>query len=453
MELAGSRITIIGMARSGLAAAKFLTERGAKVLVSDSKPAQKLAAELELLKSIGAEFETGGNSDEALLAADLIVVSPGVPLEIPSIARAIAAGREVIGEVELAARFMQGTIIGITGSNGKTTTTSLTGLLMQESGFHTLVGGNIGTPLISLAAQTRPESVVVAELSSFQLEAVSRLHLQIASVLNITPNHLDRYARLEDYVEAKRRIFLNQTETDWAVLNADNALSAEMADSTPARKLFFSTVSELEEGIFLKGEDLILRWSGEERILVTRPEIKLQGLHNVENVMAAMAIAVAVGADLERVRTAVSSFEPVEHRLEPVEQVRGVWFINDSKATSVDAAIKALQVFTRNLVLILGGKDKGSDYTLLRPLMEGRVKAVVLIGAASDKIEAALEGCVPLVRSSTMRDAVEKGFQLAQPGDTVLLAPACSSFDMFESFEQRGTVYKQEVRGLKARLG
>lgn len=453
MDVAGRRVTIVGMARSGLAAARFLAERGARVLVSDSKPAQKLTAELEMLKSIGVAVETGVNSDEALLTADLIVVSPGVPLETPPIARALAAGREVIGEVELASRFMQGTIIGITGSNGKTTTTSLTGLLLQEAGFHTLVGGNIGTPLISLAAQTRPESVVVAELSSFQLEAISRLHLQIASVLNITPNHLDRYARLEDYVEAKRRIFLNQTEADWAVLNADNPLSAEMAASTPARKLFFSTTRELEDGVFLRGEELVLRSSGKDQVLITRSEIQLQGLHNVENVMAAMAIGAAAGANLGKMRAAVSMFEPVEHRLEPVAEVRGVRFINDSKATSVDAAIKALQVFTQDLVLILGGKDKGSDYTLLRPLMAGRVKAVVLIGAASDKIATALEGYVPLVRSHTMRDAVEKGFELARPGDTVLLAPACSSFDMFESFEQRGAVYKEEVRGLKARLG
>lgn len=452
MDVAGSRVTIVGMARSGLAAAKFLAERGATVLVSDSKPAASLAAELETLKRMGVGFETGRNSDEALLAADLVVVSPGVPLELPPIARAISSGVEVIGEVELACRFMRGSMIGITGSNGKTTTTSLTGLLMREAGFHTLVGGNIGTPLISLVAESRPESVVVAELSSFQLEATSKLHLHVASVLNITPNHLDRYARFEDYVEAKRRIFLNQTEDDWAVLNADNAPSAGMAASTPARKLFFSATKELEEGVFLRGEEVVCRCGGEERVLVTRPEIQLQGLHNVENVMAAMAVGVAAGADPHRTRTAVRRFEPVEHRLEPVAEVKGVRFINDSKATSVDAAVKALQVFTRDLVLILGGKDKGSDYTLLRPLMAGRVKAVVLIGAASDKIASALEGYVPLVRSSTMRDAVEKAFERAQPEGTVLLAPACSSFDMFESFEQRGTVYKEEVRRLKARV-
>ncbi len=452
MGVAGSRVTIIGMARSGLAAAKFLAERGATVLVSDSKPAASLAVELEMLERIGVSFETGRNSDEALLTADLVVVSPGVPLELPPIARAISSGIEVIGEVELACRFMQGSMIGITGSNGKTTTTSLTGLLMQEAGFHTLVGGNIGTPLISLVAESRPESVIVAELSSFQLEATNRLHLHIASVLNITPNHLDRYAKFEDYVEAKRRIFLNQTEGDWAVLNADNASSAGMAASTPARKLFFSTTKELEEGVFLRGEEVVCRWRGEERVLVTRPEIQLQGLHNVENVMAAMAVGLAAGADPHRMRTSVSKFEPVEHRLEPVAEIKRVRFINDSKATSVDAAVKALQVFTRDLVLILGGKDKGSDYTLLRPLMAGRVKAVVLIGAASDKIASALEGYVPLVRSSTMQDAVEKAFERAQPKGTVLLAPACSSFDMFESFEQRGAVYKEEVRRLKARL-
>ncbi|MCS6883798.1 MAG: UDP-N-acetylmuramoyl-L-alanine--D-glutamate ligase [Acidobacteriota bacterium] len=450
MELSGKRVTVVGIARSGCAAAKFLARQGADVTVSDAASAERLAAQIEQLQAFGVKVEAGVNSEQTLLDADLIVLSPGVPLTNPAVAKAIAVGKQVIGEVELAARFLKGTLIGITGSNGKTTTTALTAAILRKAGLEVLVGGNIGTPLVDLVERSTPESVVVAELSSFQLETVEKLHLRVAALLNVTPNHLDRYTSFEQYAQAKSRVFVNQTNEDFAVLNAESSICVAMSELTPARKLFFSVRRELEEGVFLRDEQLILRFAGRE-YCYPRSQILLRGLHNVENVCAAMAIGVAIGAEVDRMWGSVQEFLPVEHRLEPVDEIRGVHFVNDSKATSVDAAMKALEIFS-DVVLILGGKDKGSDYSLLRRLVAERARAVVLIGSASEKIAEALAGTVELVRSSSMYDAVEKSFALARPGDTVLLSPACASFDMFDSFEHRGNVFKEAVRRLKARL-
>ncbi|MBL8150247.1 MAG: UDP-N-acetylmuramoyl-L-alanine--D-glutamate ligase [Blastocatellia bacterium] len=453
MEVTGKKITIIGMAKSGLAAAEFLSARGAQVLVSDSKPAEKLQQESALLRQMGVTLETGKNSDDALMNADLIVVSPGVPLDIAPLARAKAAGKKILGEVELAAKFLKGTLIGITGSNGKTTTTTLVGKILAESGLYTQVGGNIGIPLISLAADSRSDGFVTIEISSFQLEATEDLKLKVAVLLNITPNHLDRYRSFEDYAEAKRRIFLNQQDSDFAVLNADSEIVSQMASSTPAKKIFFSRLKELPEGVFLQNGKIVYRNNnGKEVPLIDVSKIPLQGSHNIENVMAAVAVALVAGVAIESMQRSVAQFRPVAHRLEPVAEIKGVKFINDSKATSVDAAVKAIEAFSGNLILILGGKDKGGSYTPLIPPIRERVKGVVLIGAASDKIEATLNGVVNLHRSTSMKDAVKKSFEAASSGDTVLLAPACSSYDMFENFEQRGDIFKQEVEALSREM-
>lgn len=450
MELSGKQITVIGMAKSGLAAAEFLAMRGAKVLVSDAKAKEKLANEIDFLSSKNIEVETGGNSDKAVLETDLIIVSPGVPLDIAPLAKARLAGKKIIGEIELASLFLKGKIVGITGSNGKTTTTSLTGQVLKDAGFYTQVGGNIGTPLISLADSSCDDGVTVVELSSFQLEAIETLHLKVAAILNITPNHLDRYATFEDYAEAKRRIFLNQQENDFAVLNFEDRLVSLMADSTPAEKFFFSTKQELPVGIFLRENQIIYRnKQGSESTLISTEEVKLRGAHNLENIMVALSIGIALNASQSAMRKSVSEFQGIEHRLEPVTKINEVEFVNDSKATSVDAAIKAVEAFPGNLILILGGKDKGSDYSPLRPLIAERVKHLILIGAASDKIEASLSGICPIHRATTMGNAVEIGFNIASKGDTVLLAPACSSYDMFDNFEQRGQVFKEEVLNLQ----
>ncbi len=448
MNVADKNILVVGLARSGAAVAEFLAERGAHVTINDTKPESELK-DAPGLRSQGIEIIAGSHPAELFEKSDLIIASPGVPLALEPFKKARAAGIPVIGDVELASRFIHGRLIGITGSNGKTTTTTLIGELLEDAGFPTQVGGNIGTPLISLVESSRDDSFTVIELSSFQLEAVEQLRLFAAVLLNITPDHLDRYESMEEYAAAKANIFRNQTTGDAAVLNADDERVSEMSRLTPSRIIFFSRTRELDEGIFLRGDEIVNRGFGREQVLVTRSEIPLRGDHNLENVMAAMAVGMVCGASPESMRSTVRAFKGVEHRLEFVAEIEGVKFYNDSKATNVDAAIKSLEAFEGGLVVILGGKDKGSDYRPLAPLVRERCRHVILIGAASEKIAAALESTRPLHRAATMREAVGLGFELSAAGDTVLLAPACASFDMFENYEHRGRVFKEAVRMVK----
>ncbi len=455
MNLAGKNILIVGAARSGLAAARFVQARGAHVAVNDQKPVEQWGNTSEL-KGIDL---IGGEHPLALFEkSDLIVVSPGVPLANPEFQHARAHGVEIIGEAELAFRFLRGQAVGITGTNGKTTVTTLIGELLKQGGLKTQVGGNIGTALISLAESSTDESFTVAELSSFQLEAVAQMHLHVAVHLNLTPDHLDRYDSYEAYGAAKNNIFLNQTADDWAVLNADNEWTAQLGEQTAAKKNWFSRERELAAGIFLRGDEIIHRGvinsdGGKEKVLLTLSDIPLPGTHNLENVMAALGAGLACGVSVDSMRETVRNFKAVEHRLEFVGARNGVKFYNDSKATNVDAALKALEAFPGGLTVILGGKDKGSDYAPLAPLVRERCDHVILIGAAADKIGAALADTKPLHRAATMDDAVSLGFALAShtdgstaPTDSiVLLAPACASFDMFQSYEHRGRVFKEAV--------
>lgn len=448
MHLTGEKILVVGLARSGVAAAEFLVARGARVTVNDARPESELQQATDL-RAKGIEVIGGGHPQELFEKADLIVVSPGVPLALEPFRRARVAGVQIISEIELASRFLRGKLIGITGSNGKTTTTTLIGELLKDAGFPTQVGGNIGTPLISLVETSRDGGLTVAELSSFQLEAVEQLHVNVALLLNITPDHLDRYDSMADYAAAKANIFRNQTPEDIAVLNADNDWSARMNAKTEARAVYFSRLRELDEGIFLRGHEIIERSTGGQRVLLNRADIHLPGDHNVENVMAALAAGIACGASVDSMRETVRNFKGVEHRLEFVAEINGVRFYNDSKATNVDAAIKCLEAFSSGVIVILGGKDKGGDYLPLAPLVRERCEHVILIGAAADKIAAALDGTKPLHRAATMQEAVKLGVELGRRGDTVLLAPACASFDMFDNYEHRGRVFKEAVRSLQ----
>lgn len=447
MQVAGKHILVVGLARSGVAAAEFLAARGARVTVNDAKPEPELK-DAHSLRAKGIEVVGGSHPRELFETSDLIVVSPGVPLALEPFQLAKAAGVPIIGEVELAARFLRGKLVGITGSNGKTTTTTLVGQLLKDAGLPTQVGGNIGTPLISLVETSTEDSVTVVELSSFQLEAVEQLHVNVALLLNITPDHLDRYDSMEDYAAAKANIFRHQTENDVAVLNADNDWAMREGKKSAARRICFSRLRELEEGIFLRGEQIIERNKNGERVLLSRADIPLPGDHNVENVMAALAAGLACGASPDSMRQTVRNFKGVEHRLEFVAEIHGVKFFNDSKATNVDAAIKCLEAFAGGVIVILGGKDKGGDYAPLAPLVRERCAHVILIGAAADKITAALENTKPLHRARTMPEAVKLGLELGRAGDTVLLAPACASFDMFDNYEHRGKVFKEAVRSL-----
>jgi UDP-N-acetylmuramoylalanine--D-glutamate ligase len=448
VQVAGKNILVVGMARSGVAAAEFLARRGARVTVNDAKPEAELK-DAPALRAMGIEIAGGSHPAALFENADLIVVSPGVPLALDAFARARAAGVPIVGEVELASRFLRGRLVGITGSNGKTTTTTLAGEVLKQAGLPVLVGGNIGMPLISLVEASTDDGFTVIELSSFQLEAVDQLHLFASVIINITPDHLDRYDSMDDYAAAKANILRNQTVADYAVLNADDERVSKLETMTPARIIGFSRRRELAEGIFLRGREIVSRWNGAVRTLITRDEIRLRGDHNLENIMSALAVGLACGAAPDSMRRTVAEFKGVEHRLEFVADINGVRFYNDSKATNVDAAIKCIEAFDRGVIVILGGKDKGGDYAPLAPLIRARCEHVILIGAAADKIGAALEGTKPLHRAATMPEAVAMGLTLAAPGDTVLLAPAAASFDMFENYEHRGRVFKQAVQSLE----
>jgi UDP-N-acetylmuramoylalanine--D-glutamate ligase len=448
LNLNNQRVLVVGLGKSGVASALFLKARGARVTVSDTKSQDELRGEIPKLLDAGITVETGGHGERTFHGQDLIVVSPGVPVDVPQLAQAREQGIPVIGEIELAARFLKGRIVAITGSNGKTTTTALTGEVISMGGWESLVGGNIGTPAISLVDESTDDSVVVLEVSSFQLETIQSFHPFVAVVLNITPDHLDRHSTFAAYVDAKASIFENQTEGDFAVLNADDPTCVGLAGRTKARKVWFSRKKEVEAGAWIHNGQIVYRDANQEREIMPVSEIKLKGAHNLENVLAAVCAGVLTETEPNRIRRAVQEFKAVEHRLEYVATVRGVDFYNDSKATNVDATIKALESFPANIHLILGGKDKGSDYTVLKPLLQERARRVYTIGAAAEKIESHLGGIVEVVRAGTLDAAVKRAAASAQSGDVVLLAPACASFDQFDNYEHRGRVFKQAVQAL-----
>lgn len=454
MELEGKKTLVLGAGKSGIASAKFLAERGAVVALQDKKPVESWSDEARGLKESSGVGLIGGDLPGWLLdQIDLVVISPGVPTNTIPARYVERKDGEVIGEVELAYRFLKGRIVGITGSNGKTTTTTLIGELLKNSGIPTLVGGNIGTPLLDLTATATDDTWTVAELSSFQLETIRDFRPNVAICTNVTPNHMDRYDFFSDYAAAKHRIFMNQTSEDVAILNADNETTANWPSGLNAHVSMFSVTKELDEGLFLRGRDLVCRANGKEKVLTTRDEIFVRGLHNVENVLAAFAAGLACGASPDSMRETVAEFRGVEHRMEFVADVRGVKFYNDSKATSVDATLKALEALSEEpgkTVLILGGRGKNAPYAPLAPLIEKIVRKVVVIGEDGDNIETQMKSHAEIVRATTMQDAVDKCFESAERGDSVLLAPACASFDMFRTFEHRGEVFKAEVARLAA---
>ncbi|MGA7574009.1 MAG: UDP-N-acetylmuramoyl-L-alanine--D-glutamate ligase [Terriglobales bacterium] len=448
MDLKNKRVLVVGLGKSGVASALFLKSRGARVTVSDSKPEAELRDEILLLLEHGITVETGGHGDRTFRGQDLIVVSPGVPVDAPQLAQARHLGEPVIGEIELAAQFLAGQIVAITGANGKTTTTSLAGEIIAAGNFPTLVGGNIGTPAISFVDEAGAETWTVLEVSSFQLETIVEFHPRIAVILNITPDHLDRHKTFDNYVNAKARVCENQTADDFTILNADDATTAGLSRRTRGRLFWFSRTKEVEKGAFVSGRQIYFRDGSRERKIMAVDEVPLKGMHNLENALAAVSIGILVGCEAEQIREAVRNFKAVEHRLEFVAKVAGVDYYNDSKATNVDATIKALESFPANIHLILGGKDKGSDYTVLSELLRGRVKRVYTIGAAAAKIEAQIEGAAEIDHAETLESAVRRASEAAVAGDVILLAPACASFDQFQSYEHRGRVFKEVVHSL-----
>jgi UDP-N-acetylmuramoylalanine--D-glutamate ligase len=452
MELKGKKVLVVGLGKSGLAAALFLRRQGAQVTVSDLRSAQALSKEIPSLLEAGISVEAGGHGLLTFRRQDLIVVSPGVPLLTPELVQVRNLGLPIIGELELAARFLQGNVLAITGSNGKTTTTTLCGEIFSAAGLKTVVAGNIGVPVIETVDQSNPAAWSVLEVSSFQLETTESFHPHIAVILNITPDHLDRHGSFENYVRMKEKIFANQSGDDYLILNGDDPVTQQAASRARSQVLWFSRSKIVRRGTFLMNGMLMFRPSEQASPLPVVPlaDIPLKGEHNIENVLAAVCAACVANIPAQTIARAVGSFHAVEHRLEFVAAIHGVDYYNDSKATNVDATAKAIASFPGNIHLILGGKDKNSDYAQLNALLRARVKAVYTIGSAAEKIEGQIAGVTRVVHSGTLEAAVDQAANQAVAGDVVLLAPACSSFDQFENYEHRGRVFKQAV---KARQG
>ncbi|HEX9418593.1 MAG TPA: UDP-N-acetylmuramoyl-L-alanine--D-glutamate ligase [Methylomirabilota bacterium] len=444
--LARRTVAVVGLARSGVAAARLIRRLGGRVLASDSGARESLTPEAVQLEALGCALFAGGHPDAAFAGAELVVVSPGVPLELPALEAARARGVPIIGELELGWCVMEADLIAITGTNGKTTTTALTGELAAGTMRPVLVGGNIGTPLCAQALDFPADGLVVAEASSFQLDTTERLRPRVAVVLNLTPDHLDRHQTFERYVDAKAKIFAHQTSADCAVLNADDAVTATLASRTQAGVLWFSRVKALERGVFVRDGWVMAKLNGHVEKICPLAEITLRGQHNVENVLAATACGLWTGLSPDAIRRHIGVFRGVSHRIERVDEERGVVYYNDSKGTNVASTIKALESFTEPVVLIAGGKGKGQDFTPLATAARGRVRQAVLIGVDRPAIRAALEAAgVPCADATSMREAVATARSLARAGDVVLLSPACASFDMFDNFEHRGDVFMAAV--------
>jgi UDP-N-acetylmuramoylalanine--D-glutamate ligase len=449
MEFKNKKIVVVGLARTGAAVARFLSERGAFVTVTDLKDKEALAPFLERLAGLSINLELGRHEEHSFLTADLIVVSPGVPMEIAPLELARARKRRVISEIELAGIFIDAPMVAITGTNGKTTTTTLTGEIFRACGYKTFVGGNIGNPLIDLAISGEEVERVVAEISSFQLEGIISFHPKVAVLLNITEDHLDRYPSFSGYAAAKARIFENLDRTDFAVINMDDPMTVEMAKRRMRGRIFpMSRLEELSQGIFYSDGLIRFRWEGREELFPTSG-YGLKGVHNLDNIMAALASALLLGCDAGKAQEAVEGFRGLPHRMELVAVINGVSWYNDSKGTNVGSVVKSLESFERNVTLIAGGRDKGGDYAPLAGLVRERVGHMILIGEAREMIAAALGPLTDTRMTESLEEAVELARDLTPSGGTVLFSPACSSFDMFKNYEERGERFAALVKALE----
>ena len=445
-NVTGQRVTVAGAARSGLAAAELLSRRGARVTLSDIRGEIEGA---ESLRELGMKLELGGHEEKTFVEADLVVISPGVPPGQPAVAAARARGVPVISEVELAWRWLRGRVIAITGTKGKSTTSVLTGRMLEAAGFRVAVGGNIGAPLSAQVAASTPDTLHVVETSSFQLEQIDTFHPWIAVLLNFSPDHLDRHPTVEAYGAAKARIFENQGVDDWAVVNADDPAVLELARLGRAKKRLFARRAAVAEGTTVDRGWIVGRRGTHSEPLVPLAAVHLLGAHMVDDVLAAATVGAIAGASPAAMTAAVEGFRGLEHAMELVAEVEGVRFVNDSKATNVEAARRSIETFDRDLVAIIGGRFKGGDLRILRAPLAARARAVVVIGEARALVREAIGDAVTVYEAGSLEEAVNTAYGLAKPAGVVLLAPACASFDMFRDYAERGRRFKDIV----ARLG
>ena len=446
MDFKNKKILVVGMAKSGISAATLLKKLGTEVTLQDSKQEEKLGQQCEQLRKEGFSLFLGKNPDDIITDFDCVVLSPGVPTDLPFIEEAKKAGIPVLGEIELAFLFCKAPIIGVTGTNGKTTTTTLIGEITKQY-KNTYVVGNIGAPFADITLETKEEDIVVAELSSFQLETIHKFVPKVSLVLNITPDHLNRHHTLENYIAAKERIFENQTSEDYCVLNYNDTATRAMAQKTNAKVIFFSLGGQIKDGVYSDENSIYINTLSLNEKVIDIDELNILGDHNVENAMAAIAASVSVGVPLDTVREVLRNFKAVEHRIEFVKEVNGVKYYNDSKGTNPDASIKAVLAMKSPICIIAGGYDKGSEFDEWISYFKGRVKFTATIGAVADKIEASLEkaGITAYKRAETFEQAIDLCAENAEKGDCVLLSPACASWDMFDSYEQRGKLFKDYV--------
>jgi UDP-N-acetylmuramoylalanine--D-glutamate ligase len=459
MELAGKNIIVVGLGKTGMALARFLKKRGAVVVVTDVAAEKDLGSRVQELRQMGIALELDRHRPETFQAADLIVLSPGVPHTIAPVIRAQETGTAVMGEIELASRFIKEPIVAVTGTNGKTTTTELLGDMLKRSGLDVFVGGNIGNPLIGYVDEGRKADAVVAEISSFQLDTIDRFRPQIGVLLNITIDHLDRYPDFEAYAASKMRLFENQQPGDLAVLNSSDPLVRSLTADLKNKKLIYPQANENEDGAIINGSHIRFQINDPGPLDLNRQRqwsldlsrIKLRGRHNLENACAAGLAAMAAGARPEAIQEALNQFQGGAHRLEYLDTIDDVEFYNDSKATNVDAVIRAVQCFSKPVVLIMGGLDKGSNFEPLRDIFRGHIKSLIVMGQAAGLIQTALGDLTLTVAATSMQDAFKQSRQAASPGDVVLLSPGCASFDMYDSYAQRGDDFRKEVMNAKVK--
>ena len=448
MDFKNKNTLVVGLARSGVSAANLLHKLGANVTVTDEKGEETLSDNVKKLEK-GISLKLNGHDSVNINGIDLTIISPGVPWDSPFLNKIREKGIRIMSEVEFAFQQLQAPFIAITGTNGKTTTTTLTGEMLKRGGKKVFVGGNIGNPLCEEVLNGGKSELVLSEISTFQMEGSETFKPYISAILNITPDHLDRHESMDEYIELKKRVFINQDENDYMILNLDDEITAGFSTEVRGKKVFFSRLKEVENGAFVREDKIIFKNDGREETVCSLKDLKLIGVHNIENTLASVAISGICGISGKIMRDVISEFKGIKHRMELVREIRGIRFINDSKGTNVGATVKSLQSFNEPIILIAGGKDKGSDYLPLKGLIEERVKFLILIGDAKKKIAKNLNGFKNRIEADTLENAVKEGYKRAKSGDIVLLSPACASFDMFRDYEDRGEQFKEIVNGLK----